>query len=88
MVKAMVMLVVVIVVGLVYFAPFIIGKTRGVAHVDGLFAINLVFGWSIIGWVVAMAMALRSIEESVAPAVPVSTLLAPAPDWVHRNQRR
>ncbi len=88
MLKGMFVLVVAVVAGLVYFAPFIIGKTRGVTHVDGLFAVNLVFGWSVIGWVVAMVMALRSVEGSVPPAVPVSTLLAPAPDWVRHGQRR
>ena len=79
MVKGVVLLAAVVAAGLVYFVPFIVGKTRGVANIDGLFAVNRVLGWSVIGWVVAMVMALRAVEPSAVPTVPVSTLLASAP---------
>jgi hypothetical protein len=51
-----------IVAALFYFLPFIIGETRGVPHIGSIFAVNLVFGWSVIGWVVALVMALRSLD--------------------------
>ncbi len=47
---------------LIYFLPFIIGETRDAPHIGSIFAINLVFGWSVIGWVVALVMALRSVD--------------------------
>ncbi len=43
-----------------YLLPTIIGMTRKVVNVGSVAAINILLGWSLIGWAVAMAMALRS----------------------------
>ena len=43
-----------------YFLPTIIGAFRKVANVGSVFAINFLLGWTLIGWVVALAMALRT----------------------------
>ncbi len=43
-----------------YFLPTIVGAARKVVNIGSVFAINLLLGWSLIGWVVALAMALRT----------------------------
>lgn len=45
-----------------YFLPTIIGRSRGVTSLGSVFVINLFLGWTLIGWVVALAMASRSVE--------------------------
>jgi TM2 domain-containing membrane protein YozV len=34
----------------IYFLPTIIGSRRGLASQGGLFFVNLILGWTIIGW--------------------------------------
>jgi hypothetical protein len=53
---------------LIYLLPFIVGETRGVPHVRGIFVTNLLLGWTLIGWVAAMAMACRSKAPSTGLA--------------------
>lgn len=43
-----------------YFLPSIIGASRKVVNIGSVVAINLLLGWTLIGWAVAMAMALRT----------------------------
>ncbi len=35
----------------VYFLPFLIGNHRGMRAQGALFACNLLFGWTVLGWV-------------------------------------
>ena len=44
----------------VYVLPTIVGVQRKVVNVGSVLAINLLLGWTLIGWVVALAMALRT----------------------------
>lgn len=48
-----------------YFAPSWIAKPgrRG-----SIFVINLFFGWTLIGWVVALFLAVRTLENGKAGA--------------------
>jgi hypothetical protein len=46
-----------------YWLPSIIGRHRGVLNLGSVVVINLFLGWTLIGWVVAMAMAFRSVPE-------------------------
>ena len=49
------------VIGLaLYFLPTIVAVNRRVPNVGSVVVINIFLGWSFIGWVVAMAMAVRS----------------------------
>ena len=41
-----------------YWAPTIIAAARGKANAGGVIVVNLLLGWSGIGWIVALAMAL------------------------------
>jgi Superinfection immunity protein/Protein of unknown function (DUF2510) len=65
----------------IYFLPFVIGEIRGVPHVGSIFVINLFFGWSVIGWVVALAMACRTKAPPVVPTLSNDTGRGPKPGW-------
>lgn len=44
---------------LIYFAPSLIASRRQVPNAGSVLVINLFLGWTLIGWVVALAMAAR-----------------------------
>lgn len=48
-----------ILIGL-YFVPTIVGASRKVVNIGSVLAVNLLLGWTLIGWAVALAMALRT----------------------------
>ncbi|MFP5318673.1 MAG: superinfection immunity protein [Acidimicrobiia bacterium] len=62
-----------ILVGL-YFIPLIVALVRKVPNVGSVGVINFFLGWTLIGWVVALAMAARS-----APTPPSSYRPPPPP---------
>jgi hypothetical protein len=41
---------------IVYFLPTIVAKLRGADNAAPTFIVNLFLGWTLIGWVVALAM--------------------------------
>lgn len=47
-----------VIVGM-YFLPSIVAWRRHVPNVGSVAIVNTFLGWSLIGWVVAMAMAAR-----------------------------
>ncbi len=63
----------------IYFIPTIVGFVRGVPNRGALLAVNAFLGWTFIGWIAAMAMALRPpapgvsgpLEATVVSDVPV-----------------
>lgn len=64
-----------IVVMAMYFLPTIIASSRKVTNIGSVFVINLLLGWSVIGWIVALAMAVKT----KTPQVVVVTSSAPLP---------
>ncbi len=48
-----------VIIGL-YMLPTIVGAVRKVVNIGSVFAVNLLLGWTLIGWAVALAMALRT----------------------------
>jgi hypothetical protein len=40
-----------------YFLPSIIAGVRGTRRQDGIFLLNLLFGWTLVGWGVALIWA-------------------------------
>jgi hypothetical protein len=49
---------VIVILGLaLYMLPTIIGAVRKVVNVGSVFAINLLLGWTLIGWAIALAIA-------------------------------
>ncbi|NED88858.1 superinfection immunity protein [Streptomyces sp. SID11233] len=55
-------LVLIVVIVLAYFVPTVVAFTRGVSNSGSVFVLNLFLGWTLVGWVVALAMAARSTE--------------------------
>jgi hypothetical protein len=43
-----------------YFAPTIVAIARKVDHQGSVAVINVFLGWTLVGWVVALAMACRT----------------------------
>jgi len=52
-------IIILIFVGL-YFIPTIVAMTRKVTNVGSVFVINLLLGWTLVGWAVALAMAVKT----------------------------
>jgi Superinfection immunity protein len=57
--------------GLLYFVPTLLGRHK--ADVMGIFLVNLLLGWTIIGWIVALVWALSPDRHVPVGAVPVSS---------------
>ena len=53
-----------------YLLPLLIGCFRRVPDVGAVAVINILLGWTLVGWAVALAMAVRS-ARSVSPLVHV-----------------
>jgi hypothetical protein len=60
-------LVIINVATLGYFVPWWVAVHRHVPNWGSVIAVNVLLGWTIVGWVVALAMACRSI-----PSIPDS----------------
>ena len=43
-----------------YFIPGIIGSIRRVPNTGSVWVVNIFLGWTIVGWIIALAMAVRS----------------------------
>jgi hypothetical protein len=41
-----------------YFIPALVAYSRSLANTSSIFIVNLFLGWSLIGWVVALAWAV------------------------------
>lgn len=61
-----------------YFVPFIVALKRNV-NIGPVFVINLFLGWSLIGWVAALALACMSRPTTtvVVQALPTTQLFDP-----------
>ena len=46
------------------FVPLIVAVVRHVPNVGSVAVINIFLGWTLIGWVVALAMAVRSVPPT------------------------
>ncbi len=46
-----------------YFIPAIVAVIRKVPNIGSVIVVNLFLGWTLIGWVVALAMAARSAPQ-------------------------
>lgn len=59
-----------------YLLPLAIGLLRRVPDIGSIAAINILLGWTFIGWTVAIALALRTVKAD-GPAVQIVQHLAP-----------
>ena len=53
-----------VILGALYFIPAIVANTRHVPNRGSVVVINVFLGWTLIGWVIALAMACRSVPSS------------------------
>jgi len=60
-----------------YLLPVLIGVARRVPDIGALATVNILLGWTLLGWAAALAMALRSAPPA-APAVQVVQNFPPA----------
>lgn len=56
---------------LLYFLPTIIGRHK--ADFMGIFIVNLLFGWTVIGWFIALIWACAAESRVPVRFVPVSS---------------
>ncbi|AFU63989.1 immunity to superinfection [Salmonella phage STML-198] len=52
---------------LAYFLPWIIALLRGTKSNVGIFFLNLIFGWTFIGWLVALVWAFVAERKNNQP---------------------
>ena len=45
-----------------YLLPVLVGCSRRVPDIGSVAVINILLGWTLVGWVVALALALRSVN--------------------------
>jgi hypothetical protein len=63
-----------------YFLPTVIAAARKARHLGAVIVINLFLGWTFVGWVVALALAVASTSRTPPPLYPY----APAPGpWMY-----
>lgn len=56
-------LIILLIGAFLYFVPTIVAASRKVRNGASVFIINLFLGWTLIGWVVALAMAVRTVDR-------------------------
>ncbi|SED47692.1 Superinfection immunity protein [Streptomyces sp. TLI_105] len=50
----------VLVVALLYFVPTVVAIVRSVPNRGSVIVVNVFLGWTVLGWIIALAMAARS----------------------------
>jgi hypothetical protein len=78
--------------GAMYLLPVLIGWSRRVPDIGAVTVINVLLGWTLIGWAVALAMALRPAHVAGAavqivqnlPASPAAPMPPAGQDWAGR----
>lgn len=68
---------VLVIIFLLYFLPTVTGAIRKVPNIVSVFVVNFFLGWTVVGWVVALAMAARTAPPPGYP--PVSGYPPPTP---------
>jgi len=58
----MVGLLIILLIGALYFLPSFVGQSK--RNAGAIFTLNLLLGWTIIGWVVAMTWAMTVDPET------------------------
>lgn len=52
-----------IVLFVLYFVPGLIASHRKHPQINSIVAVNIFLGWTLVGWVVALAMSLSAIKK-------------------------
>lgn len=62
-----------------YVSPTVVAGIRHVPDFGSVLVINLLLGWTFIGWVAALAMALRSTRRPPVQVVTHQAVYGPPP---------
>lgn len=54
-----------IVLGFIYFFPALVGFSRGHSSRWGIFLTNLLFGWTALGWIIALIWSASSKGQNI-----------------------
>jgi Superinfection immunity protein len=63
-------LIVVIGIGMLYFAPLLIARSRQHHQTMAIGLLNLFLGWTILGWTSALILAFTAVRPPPAPPTP------------------
>jgi len=74
-----------IVCGLGYFIPAIVATQRNHQNQSSIFALNLLTGWTFIGWVGCLVWSLSTTKQSVVIENPTP---APPPQRIEPNDTK
>lgn len=72
-----------LILAVLYFVPTIVALIRNVTNRGSVIVINLFLGWTVIGWVAALAMAARTQTITKTAQAPDPSM--PAPDMSSRT---
>jgi Superinfection immunity protein len=56
----------------VYFLPSIISSTRTRRYLTGIFWVNLLFGWTVLGWIAALIWAVMEKPTPISVERPLT----------------
>jgi hypothetical protein len=65
-----------------YMLPWAIAATRGKSNAGAIGWINLLLGWTLIGWIIALVMACGSHQAAGIAPVPVAAAPVTPTTWV------
>ena len=57
-------LIILLVLGTIgYFVPLMVAAIRHVPNLGSVAVVNIFLGWSVVGWIIALAMAVRTVPK-------------------------
>src|SRR5712692_3568855 len=71
---------------LLYLLPVLLGWARHVPDIGAVAVINILLGWTLVGWALALALALRTVNRAT-PVIQVMQNLPSAPPAPPRPAR-
>lgn len=69
-IAVLVMIALILIVLGLYWLPSIIGYYRHVSRIFPVVVTNALLGWTVVGWLVALVMAMRAPRPSVGEPAP------------------
>lgn len=66
-----------LVLAVLYLIPTLVAAGRKVPNIGSVAVVNILLGWTLIGWVVALAMAARSAAPTATQGAIAPTPVAP-----------
>lgn len=64
-----------------YLLPWAVAASRGKANRKSVFWVNLLTGWTAVGWIIALVMACTAHHPLYPVSAPLAIGTGPAPGW-------